>query len=60
MLGIDNSFLSIVVSTVTIVGGLATIAGVLLYTNQNKLLYMPNPPGVPKTPDENPEGDHLQ
>ena len=28
----------------------------LLYTFQNKILYHPNPPGVPKTPDEMPDG----
>lgn len=25
-----------------------------LYVNQDKILYIPNPPGMPKTPDENP------
>jgi len=28
----------------------------MLYLNQNKLLYMPNPPGFPPNPDENPVG----
>lgn len=28
----------------------------MLYLNQNKLLYMPNPPGFPPSPDDNPKG----
>ena len=28
----------------------------LVYYHQDKLLYIPNPPGFPKTPDENPPG----
>ena len=28
----------------------------MLYLNQSKLLYMPNPPGFPTNPDENPPG----
>lgn len=28
----------------------------ILYTNQEKMLYMPNPPGFPRTPLENPPG----
>lgn len=28
----------------------------MLYMNQNKLLYMPNPPGFPPNPEENPRG----
>mmetsp|Transcript_20747 Transcript_20747/g.22559 ORF Transcript_20747/g.22559 Transcript_20747/m.22559 type:complete len:398 (+) Transcript_20747:62-1255(+) len=32
-----------------------TIVG-LIYYHQDKLLYIPNPPGFPKTPEENPPG----
>jgi hypothetical protein len=34
------------------------VAGLLglLYAKQDNLLYMPNPPGFPRTPDENPKG----
>ena len=28
----------------------------LLYFNQDKILYIPNPPGIPRTPEENPRG----
>lgn len=28
----------------------------LIYYHQDKLLYIPNPPGFPKTPEENPPG----
>ena len=36
--------------------GLTALACVGLYFFQNKLLYMPNPPGFPANPDQNPEG----
>lgn len=36
--------------------GIVLFGGFLLYLNQNKLLYMPNPPGFPTNPDENPRG----
>eukprot|EP01033_Poteriospumella_lacustris_P000508 gene508-341_t len=39
-----------------IVCGLILTLTVALYMNQEKLLYHPNPPGTPKTPDENPDG----
>lgn len=39
-----------------VVGGLLLGATILLYANQDKLLYFPNPPNIPKTPDENPYG----
>jgi hypothetical protein len=29
---------------------------ILLYRNQNMLLYLPNPPGITKYPHENPKG----
>lgn len=56
MFGIENPYLSTIVNVVTVLGGLTTALGAMLYVNQNKLLYMPNPPGIPKTPDENPVG----
>lgn len=39
-----------------IVCGLILTLTVALYMNQEKLLYHPNPPGTPKTPEENPDG----
>lgn len=39
-----------------IVGGLIVTLAAILYTNQEKMLYMPNPPGFPRTPNENPPG----
>lgn len=39
-----------------IVGGLLITLIAILYTNQEKMLYMPNPPGFPRTPSENPPG----
>lgn len=37
-------------------GGILVSLAFVLYVNQDKLLYMPNPPGFPKTPQENPPG----
>lgn len=37
-----------------IVGGIFTLAIYMLYRNQDSILYIPNPPGFPKTPDKNP------
>jgi hypothetical protein len=39
-----------------LVGGLLLTLSVILYINQEKLLYYPNPPGTPNHPEENPEG----
>lgn len=36
--------------------GLTALGLVLLYKNQNYLLYIPNPPGLPRTPRDNPPG----
>jgi hypothetical protein len=33
-----------------VIGGLAITVTLLLYFNQDRMLYMPNPPGFPKTP----------
>jgi dipeptidyl aminopeptidase/acylaminoacyl peptidase len=41
---------------VKIAGGLLVTIAAILYTNQEKMLYMPNPPGFPRTPSENPPG----
>lgn len=38
------------------IGGILLSGAVLLYASQDKILYMPNPPGFPKTPSENPTG----
>jgi hypothetical protein len=34
--------------------GLIGLIGILLYTHQDKLLYIPNPPGFPQKPTDNP------
>ncbi|KAJ1431670.1 Alpha/Beta hydrolase protein [Ochromonadaceae sp. CCMP2298] len=39
-----------------VVGGLVATLVAILYVNQEKMLYMPNPPGFPKTHMENPPG----
>lgn len=55
-----TSFASTVVSWLTlgtkVVGGIVLTVLAILYTNQEKMLYMPNPPGFPRTPHENPAG----
>lgn len=43
-----------VVFSFKFVGGVVGAAVVALYYNQNKILYIPNPPGVPKKVDDNP------
>lgn len=39
-----------------VLGGIVASILLMLYVNQDRLLYMPNPPGFPKTPSENPAG----
>jgi hypothetical protein len=39
-----------------VIGGILITLSCVLYINQDKLLYIPNPPGFPKTPKENPPG----
>lgn len=39
-----------------VVGGLLLTLTLLLYANQEKILYIPNPPGFPKNHHENPPG----
>ena len=34
--------------------GLFSLLALLLYTNQDRLLYIPNPPGFPQKPSDNP------
>lgn len=46
----------IVVWGTKVVGFLFVCIVGLVYYHQDKLLYIPNPPGFPKTPDENPPG----
>jgi len=36
--------------------GLLFVFLTILYINQDKMLYIPNPPGIPRTPNENPQG----
>jgi abhydrolase domain-containing protein 13 len=52
----SSSVLSWVWLGTQLVGGLIITLSVVLYYNQDKMLYMPNPLGAPKTPDENPPG----
>jgi hypothetical protein len=51
-----SSVLSWVIFGTKIVGTLVVGLGFLLYANQDRLLYFPNPPGIPATPDKNPMG----
>lgn len=51
---LNSPFVSWSLAGLSLVGGLTIAAAVLLYRNQNSLLYMPNPPGFPKNPCENP------
>ena len=53
---IDKNVLNYAYYSFAVIGGLAGVAVTMLYMYQDKLLYMPNPPGLPKTPDENPPG----
>eukprot|EP01039_Chlorochromonas_danica_P001424 gene1425-1549_t len=39
-----------------VMGTLILGVTLLIYFNQEKILYIPNPPGIPKTPEENPPG----
>ena len=39
--------------------GLLVVFLTILYLNQDKILYIPNPPGIPRTPSENPAGFNL-
>eukprot|EP00607_Mallomonas_marina_P008257 CAMPEP_0182417158 /NCGR_PEP_ID=MMETSP1167-20130531/1550_1 /TAXON_ID=2988 /ORGANISM="Mallomonas Sp, Strain CCMP3275" /LENGTH=463 /DNA_ID=CAMNT_0024590499 /DNA_START=161 /DNA_END=1552 /DNA_ORIENTATION=- len=51
-----NDIASFVVNSLVIVGGIGVFAIALLYANQDKMLYIPNPPGFPKEPRSNPRG----
>lgn len=57
---VEASLTSAILSWVTlgtkVVGGVVLTLLAILYTNQEKMLYMPNPPGFPRTPHENPAG----
>jgi dipeptidyl aminopeptidase/acylaminoacyl peptidase len=46
----------ILITGTKILGVLILAIAGAIYLNQDRLLYMPNPPGFPKTPDENPPG----
>lgn len=50
------SFLDYVTGTIKFVVGLIAIALGSLYMFQDNLLYIPNPPNLPKTVNENPQG----
>jgi fermentation-respiration switch protein FrsA (DUF1100 family) len=39
-----------------VLGGILFTGAVILYASQDNLLYLPNPPGFPKTPSDNPRG----
>ena len=51
-----DSFVSWIFFGTKVVGGLFLTISLLLYYNQDRMLYIPNPPGFPKTPNENPPG----
>lgn len=51
-----SNFLQWIYFSVKIAGGLVLVIVTMLYINQDKMLYMPNPPGIPRTPIENPKG----
>jgi abhydrolase domain-containing protein 13 len=53
---ISNTLLEWSVFAGKITFGLIALALGLLYANQDKLLYFPNPPGFPKDPADNPPG----
>lgn len=44
------------IKVLLICSGVVLFGGYVLYLNQDKLLYMPNPPGFPPVPDKNPRG----
>jgi abhydrolase domain-containing protein 13 len=52
----SSTILSWIILGSKIAGGIVLTLLAILYTNQEKMLYMPNPPGFPKTPSENPVG----
>lgn len=51
-----SSVLSWILFGTKVAGGLFLTLTVILYLNQSKLLYIPNPPGFPRHPKENPPG----
>lgn len=52
----DMSYLDYVTSAVKVVVGFIAIGLGTLYVFQDSMLYYPNPPGLPKTVNENPTG----
>ena len=52
----DESYSFWLKSVAATLGGLGVAIVSLLYVYQNKLLYMPNPPGMPIIPEDNPTG----
>lgn len=56
MNSVANQLFSWGIFGVKAVGCLLAALSVVLYVNQDKLLYIPNPPGFPKSPKENPPG----
>eukprot|EP00600_Ochromonadales_sp_CCMP1393_P003049 CAMPEP_0174988760 /NCGR_PEP_ID=MMETSP0004_2-20121128/20317_1 /TAXON_ID=420556 /ORGANISM="Ochromonas sp., Strain CCMP1393" /LENGTH=432 /DNA_ID=CAMNT_0016242037 /DNA_START=31 /DNA_END=1329 /DNA_ORIENTATION=+ len=52
----SSSLMSWLFFSSKIVGGLFVTLVALLYVNQEKMLYIPNPPGFPTNPTENPPG----
>lgn len=51
----DSSALSWLLFLGKVTFGLSSVICIALYKFQDKLLYIPNPPGFPVTPDENPQ-----
>ena len=55
-LSIRDQFVSWVTFGSKLIGSIGLFVTVMLYLFQDNLLYIPNPPGFPKTPDDNPVG----
>lgn len=51
-----NDILQWIFFSTKVTTGLLAIILTILYINQDKMLYIPNPPGIPRTPSENPPG----
>lgn len=51
-----STFYYLIISTIKFASVISIILLCAIYKFQNKLLYIPNPPGFPPTPDSNPVG----
>jgi hypothetical protein len=55
---IYNDISTTIINGLLVVGGTLIAGLLLLFTVQDKLLYIPNPPGLPKEPRDNPPGKY--